>query len=42
MSSDDEGSLGSDFGVLEDSYEVDSDGNPMNAPPAAGETKKPS
>jgi len=26
------GSLGSDFGEMEDEYECDSDGNPINAP----------
>jgi ribosome production factor 1 len=33
MSEDDfSGSLGSDFGEMEDEYECDSDGNPINAP----------
>ena len=40
MSSDDDMSLGSDFGCLEQSYEVDSDGNPLDAPPVAGESKQ--
>ena len=31
-SEDDDGSLGSDFGEMVDEYEVDSDGNPLDAP----------